>query len=237
MGDSPARRVALVSRLVQGQRGDELEQARLFGGIDEVGPIGPARRQHRASLDAGAPKSDNWSARRPRADCAGRCALSPARRSGRGAGRIMRPQRLEFAMAEAARGERVDIAALNASAAFNRWAGFEVVRAGSRRGRAAPALARRARPVRRLPARGDDRRPDRHRLRLRGVHAGRPRAGVARVGELPGARGRRGLRRARTGRQGRSAPGVRARRAVRAARRGRKARGHRRRHPGAARRR
>ena len=85
--------------------------------------------------------------------------------------------------------------------------------------RAEAAVARRSRPVRRLPSRLDDRRHDRHRLRLRRLHAERPRAGVAHLGQLPGAGDRRCVRRPRARRQGRTAPGVRPRRAVRAARR------------------
>jgi hypothetical protein len=61
------------------------------------------------------------------------------------------------------------VIALNASAAFNVWAGFEVVAASG--GEAELRLA--WRPVRRLPACGDDRRHDRYRLRLRRVHARR----------------------------------------------------------------
>jgi hypothetical protein len=65
---------------------------------------------------------------------------------------------------------------------------------------------------------------DRHRLRLRRLHAERSGDGVAHLGQLPGAGDRRCVRRAGARRQGRAAPGLRPRRAVRAARRRRASR-------------
>ena len=94
---------------------------------------------------------------------------------------------------------------------------------GARGGRwprgAEARLAARARPVRRLPARGDDRRHDRHRVRVRRLHGQRSCARFPLLGQLPRPRRRRRVRRAGARRQGGAAPGVRTCRPVRAERR------------------
>ena len=88
--------------------------------------------------------------------------------------------------------------AVNDTAAFNRWCGFRGRARGARRGRAGDAVARRAGPVQRLPARRRGGRADRHRVRLRRGHAARrARAGLALRGQLPAPGGGRTIRRPR----------------------------------------